>query len=465
MLGRGVDFQKTGSRWSWQRIAFRRRRLLQLLGVLVAVLVVVACASLLLQLHWHHRRFLLRLSSPVSPLQADHPLNLSEHAEGRGHAQAGKTGTMRGLVHPSPAAAANASIRKSQRFFQAATAAAAQGGVVLQWGDATIRMLRGAGVGEVFFLFYEPRGAPVSRTSKSDELPGGTVSEQQADPLEVFKQLAQEDRGEQQHHQLPFVAVPRHEMHRLSFFLPEYAERVLPLAMVVRLNSGWTKFQAPAMAPYSLTGMRAFLSSYRQGSIAPLLRTEPLPILSGEEQVVTPTVASNFASVILEQTAYDSLVLLYANWCGHCRRFQKSMEKLAERFSGISSIAFFKLDVSRNDVPVPGLRVERVPHVVFFVRDPERWDDAISSSSTGATEVPQIAASAASTAESGDPASASWHVGNGERRKSVFTFSHAEPDILTYGEAFLLQHAACKSIDLQMKTDCNKAEGKDAEDL
>lgn len=273
MLGRGAEFQKVGSLWSWKHFAIRRRRLLQLLGVLAAVLLLVACASLVLQLHWQHRRFLLRLSSPVSPLQDDHPLNFAEPAEGRGHANAEKTATMHGVVHPSPAAPANSSIRKSQRFFQAATAAAAQGGVVLQWSDATIRLLRGAGVGEVFFLFYDPQDAAISHTSKSDELAGRAVSEEQADPLEVFKELAQEDRGEQQHHQLPFVAVPRHEMHRLSFFLPEYAERVLPLAIVVRLNSGWTKFQAPANAPYSLTAMRAFLSSYRQGAAVQHLGT------------------------------------------------------------------------------------------------------------------------------------------------------------------------------------------------
>lgn len=113
-------------------------------------------------------------------------------------------------------------------------------------------------------------------------------------------------------------------------------------------------------------------------------------------------------------------------------------------------------------MPVPGLRVERVPHVVFFVREPERLDDATFSSSTDAAEAAQTAAPAA---EPEDPTSGSWHVGEGERRKKVFTFSHAEPDVLTYGEAFLLQHAACKSIDLQRKTDCNKGEGKDAEDL
>lgn len=464
MLGKGSEVVKPGSPWSWRLFTSRRKQFLQLLGLLSIILLLVACASLLLQIHWNRKLLLLRVSSPVSPLQADHPMNIAVPTSGHVHEGAGGFAALRRVADLPSAAAAQNSIRKAQRFFRAATAAATQGGVVLQWGDATIRLLRGAGIGEVFFLFYKPSEAPVPPIAESDEVTEKIPSEHHTNPLEVFKELAQEDRDEQLHQQLPFVAVPQQEMHRLSFFLPEYAEGVLPLAMVVRLDSGWTKFQAPPKAPYSLAAMKTFLTSYRRGEIAPLLRTEPLPPPTTDVDAVRSVVASNFSRSILEQTNYDSLVLLYTNWCGHCRRFQKNMQKLAEMFSAITSVAFFKMDVSRNDVPVPGLRVERVPHVVFFARDPEK-SPYLAASVLPADAIKAARAAAAAAAESGDPTSSSWHVGEGAKRKKVVTFSHAEPDIVTYGKEFLLQHAFCESIDLQKGVDCNSVEGKDAEDL
>ena len=115
----------------------------------------------------------------------------------------------------------------------------------------------------------------------------------------------------------------------------------------------------------------------------------------------------------------------------------------------------------RADVPVPGLRVERVPHVVFFVRDP----DVQKADSETTSSLAAIGAARVNTTEqfATDPFNASWNVGTGLRRKRVFRFSHAEPDIITYGEAFLLKHASCKTIDLENHLDCNSA--KNEEDL
>ncbi|OEH78108.1 hypothetical protein cyc_00545 [Cyclospora cayetanensis] len=317
----------------------------------------------------------LRLSSPVSPLQVDHPSNDAASFQDVSSYRRQNT------TQPVAADPAPTSLRKSQRFFRAATAAAAQGGVVLQWGDSTIRLLRGAGVREVFFLFHDPSARPHAPKSTPDGAQEGLSSSQEPrDPVEVFKQLAQEDRQEQLQQQLPFVAVPRQEMHRLSFFLPESAEKMLPLAMVVRLDSGWTKFQAPPHAAFSLTAMRDFLSSYR------------------------------------------------------------------------------------TDVPVPGLRVERVPHVVFFTRDPEQQPKgSVPLSASKAVEASRNAAAAAGAAaeESGNLDDNTWHVGEGLKRKKIFTFSHSEPDVLKYGEAFLLEHAACKTIDLNAGVDCETNHSED----
>ncbi|KAL8424500.1 hypothetical protein Efla_005625 [Eimeria flavescens] len=140
------------------------------------------------------------------------------------------------------------------------------------------------------------------------------------------------------------------------------------------------------------------------------------------------------------------------------------MQKLAERFASISSIVFFKLDVSRNDVPVPGLRVERVPHVVFFARAPQEASEGPPLSAAAATEAARAAAAAAADV-GGGPEALKWMIGQGQTRKLLVTFSHAEADVLSYGEAFLLQHAACRSIDLERGLDCNTAEGKDAAEL
>ncbi|KAL8427632.1 hypothetical protein Efla_007818 [Eimeria flavescens] len=311
MLGNNQSSLKAEGLWSWRGFVTRRRRLLALLALLSAALLIVAVCSFLLQLHWH-RQLLLRVTSPVSSLEADHPANFEARDKHQMQEGQVESAALRGSpASPSSSQAAKTSTsrssQKTQRFFRAATAAAAQGGVVLQWGDATVRMLRGAGVREVLFLFYTPLSASPNPVEKEEDA--------DADPLEIFKRLAAEDREEQQHHQLlPFVAVPRQEMHRLSFFLPENAERLLPLAMVVRFDSGWIKFQTLPDAPFSIEAMRAFLSSYRKGFIVPLMRTEPPPPPTESTENVKSLVASNFARFVLEQTKHDSLVLLHANW-------------------------------------------------------------------------------------------------------------------------------------------------------
>lgn len=101
-----------------------------------------------------------------------------------------------------------------------------------------------------------------------------------------------------------------------------------------------------------------------------------------------------------------------------------------------------------------GLRVERVPHVLFFVRDPEASENQIAKVST--SELSRFT-SLRLEADKGT------YAGAGKTRKRVLVFDHSSADIPSYGKAFLLQHAYCKKIDLNLHTDCNT--GKDTAEL
>lgn len=51
----------------------------------------------------------------------------------------------------------------------------------------------------------------------------------------------------------------------------------------------------------------------------------------------------------------DALVMFYAPWCPHCRRFMNDFRMMAKRYSEISTIKFFRIDATDNEVEFPGI--------------------------------------------------------------------------------------------------------------
>lgn len=108
-----------------------------------------------------------------------------------------------------------------------------------------------------------------------------------------------------------------------------------------------------------------FMSDFEHGKLVPWLRSEPLP--SPEESMpergVGVLVGKNFVSTVSDP-AYDVMVDFHAPWCGHCRKFEPTLNKLARRLQHVKTLKIMKFDATRNeadDIVLTGF-----PTVVIF---------------------------------------------------------------------------------------------------
>jgi thioredoxin 1 len=76
---------------------------------------------------------------------------------------------------------------------------------------------------------------------------------------------------------------------------------------------------------------------------------------------------SDFAAAISGQfTAVD----LWAPWCGPCRRFMPSFERIADEHAAAGSpIAFARVNVDDNPVTAAAMAVHSIPTVILFGPD------------------------------------------------------------------------------------------------
>lgn len=262
MSALSIRYLKPSMPGKWKQLSWRR----SFHWVSVVSLSLILAILFLLALLYHKiQDRLVLFSSPLSPFQQDHPtLQISEYSDVFRRRRKSVFVNDSIIRHN---AQYEGKPTNSSRFFRSATAAAAKLGTVLSWNQDTIRLLRGSKVEEIFFLFYDPdHESKNSSSSTSNEGFHSSVSSEEMPQsvLSIFKRVALEDRNEQQT-LLPYVAVPKQNMHTLSFFLPDSVISALPAALIVRTDSGWIKYHAPFEALRSVYQMKKFLDAYRLG--------------------------------------------------------------------------------------------------------------------------------------------------------------------------------------------------------
>ncbi|KFH01239.1 thioredoxin domain-containing protein [Toxoplasma gondii TgCatPRC2] len=280
------------------------------------------------------------------------------------------------------------------------------------WSHKVSSQLQRQQPGIIFFLFYDEKqpadgGQTAEQKQEEDSKHGsGALGNSVEQVLSDFQDLAVDFSSQPIFH----VTVAKSLMHHWGYVLPEGSEERLPLALIVEMNKGWKKFILNDRH-LNYEKMRNFEEQYFMGKLSPYLRSEPASTVdSPEQQVVVPLVGDTFRKNVVE-SKHDALVLFYAPWCGFCKRFEPRLRRLAAEFAKIRSIRFYKMDVTKNDIDHPHTRVERVPHVVLYLREKK-------------LEIP-------------------------------IKFDHSVDDVVEYGKEFLLSHATCKQIDLVAEIDCD----------
>ncbi|PFH33463.1 thioredoxin domain-containing protein [Besnoitia besnoiti] len=280
-----------------------------------------------------------------------------------------------------------------------------------RWSHMASSQLQRQQPGTIFFLFYDEKQLAESDKKTPDYGENGRRQEgggedQEGKLLSAFQDVAVDFSSQPIFH----VSVMKSLMHHWAYILPEGSEEQLPLALIVEMNRGWKKFILNDRH-LNYEKLRNFEEQYLRGQLTPSLRSESASTVEPRpQQVVVPLVGDTFRKNVIE-SRHDALVFFYAPWCGFCKRFEPRLRQLAAEFSKIRSLRFYKMDVTKNDIDHPHTRVERVPHVVLYLREKK-------------TDVP-------------------------------LRFDHSVEDVVGYGKEFLLQHATCKHIDLENGEDCD----------
>eukprot|EP00388_Colpodella_angusta_P036806 GDKK01039875.1.p1 GENE.GDKK01039875.1~~GDKK01039875.1.p1 ORF type:complete len:576 (+),score=128.11 GDKK01039875.1:123-1730(+) len=104
-----------------------------------------------------------------------------------------------------------------------------------------------------------------------------------------------------------------------------------------------------------------FLGDFSKGIVKPYLKSEPIPTYANN--AVVDVVGLTFDKIVKEDDK-DVFVVLYAPWCGHCKRMEQPLTQLAEHLSGVDSLTIARMDATRNEAQ--DISVQAFPTIKFF---------------------------------------------------------------------------------------------------
>jgi protein disulfide-isomerase A1 len=107
-----------------------------------------------------------------------------------------------------------------------------------------------------------------------------------------------------------------------------------------------------------------FVSEVMDGSIAPSLKSEPIP--EKNDAPVKYIVGKQFDEIVKDETK-DVFVKYYAPWCGHCKKLAEPWTELATNMAQYPNLVIGKFDATANEAE--GVEVRGYPTLIFYPKD------------------------------------------------------------------------------------------------
>ncbi|XP_047136249.1 protein disulfide-isomerase A4 [Hydra vulgaris] len=93
--------------------------------------------------------------------------------------------------------------------------------------------------------------------------------------------------------------------------------------------------------------LEEFLEDFYKGKLKPVIKSQAVPkkVNPGNVQVV---VGKTFDSVVMDESK-EVFIEFYAPWCGHCKKLEPVIVKLAKKFKNEKNIVIAKIDATENE--------------------------------------------------------------------------------------------------------------------
>ncbi|XP_020226668.1 protein disulfide-isomerase [Cajanus cajan] len=129
--------------------------------------------------------------------------------------------------------------------------------------------------------------------------------------------------------------------------------------LIVIQHKDGKKFVKPNLEPDHIS---SWLKAYKDGNIAPYLKSEPIPEANNEP--VKVVVGDSLQDVVFN-SGKNVLLEFYSPWCGYCTELAPILEEVAVSYESDADVIIAKLDGIANDVPSESFEVKGYPTVYF----------------------------------------------------------------------------------------------------
>lgn len=141
-------------------------------------------------------------------------------------------------------------------------------------------------------------------------------------------------------------------------------EKQLPIFVIIEFTeTNLLKFFQDARI--GVDGIQQFVQNYFDKKLQPYFKSEEVP--EKNDDPVYVLVGKTYEKIVKDETK-DVLVLFYAPWCQHCKRFHPHYEKLAQTIKQVNPhILLAKIDGSANEIQ--GIDLQGFPTLYFYPKN------------------------------------------------------------------------------------------------
>ncbi|EAN78229.1 bloodstream-specific protein 2 precursor [Trypanosoma equiperdum] len=174
--------------------------------------------------------------------------------------------------------------------------------------------------------------------------------------IELKESLTEVGKKMRSHMVVLWVNISKHPVWR-DFGVPEDAK--YPAFLAIHWGANYLHSTAEVVTRESL---EKFILEFAAGRVEPTIKSLPVPeveTVDGKTTIVAKTMQKHLTS------GKDMLILFFAPWCGHCKNFAPTFDKIAKEFDATDLIVA-ELDATANYVNSSTFTVTAFP-TVFFV--------------------------------------------------------------------------------------------------